>query len=328
MDLDVVFLGTGARHPSPARGASALVVERGPDHLLVDCGEGTQERLMRSRPGLRHLRGILVTHCHGDHLLGLTGLLATFSDVRDEPLIVAGPPGLAAAIDAFRPWFGDLRFPLRVVEADAGTTLDLGGWRVEAVPAAHVVPAFAWALREPPLPGHLDPVRARRRGVPEGPLLARLAAGGDVALPGGGVVHSSDVVGPPRPGRVVVVSGDTAPSERIAAAAAGADLLVHEATFLTSEAELAARSGHSTAAQAARLAADAGVRALALTHTSQRYDRQAVLAEARPHYPGVLLPDDLDAVRIPLPERGGPVLVPAGGAVTPPPGGTPADPAG
>ncbi|MFN8122893.1 MAG: ribonuclease Z [Thermoleophilia bacterium] len=314
MDLDVVFLGTGARHPSPARGASALVVERGPDHLLVDCGEGTQERLMRSRPGLRHLRGILVTHCHGDHLLGLPGLLATFSDVREEPLVVAGPPGLAAAVDGFRPWFGELRFPLTVVEAAAGDVLDLGGWRVEAVPAAHVVPALAWALREPPLPGHLDPGAARRRGVPEGPLLARLASGADVDLPGTGPVRSADVVGPPRPGRVVVVSGDTAPSPAIADAARGADLLVHEATFLESEAALAVRSGHSTARQAARLAADAGVRALALTHTSQRYTADRVLAEARPHFPAVMLPDDLDAVRIPLAERGAAVLVPGGGA--------------
>ncbi|MCC6831475.1 MAG: MBL fold metallo-hydrolase [Thermoleophilia bacterium] len=316
MDLDVVFLGTGARHPSPARGASALVVERGPDHLLVDCGEGTQERLMRSRPGLRHLRGILVTHCHGDHLLGLPGLLATFSDVRDEPLVVAGPPGLAAAVDTFRPWFGELRFPLRVVEAAPGDALDLGGWRVEAVAAAHIVPALAWALREPPLPGHLDPAAARGRGVPEGPLLARLAAGEDVVAPGAGLVRSAEVMGPPRPGRVLVVSGDTAPAPGVAEAAHGADLLIHEATFLAPEAELAAHSGHSTAAQAARLAADAGVRALALTHTSHRYTADRVLAEARPHFPAVMLPADLDAVRIPLPERGAPVLVPCGGAGT------------
>lgn len=319
MDLDVVFLGTGAHHPSPVRGASALMVERGADHLLVDCGEGTQERLMRSRPGFRHIRGVLVTHCHGDHLLGLPGLLATFSDVREQELVIAGPPGLSAAVEAFRPWFGEPRFPLRIVEVTPGTHLELAGWLVEAVPAAHVVPALGWALREPPMPGHLDPAAAARLGVPEGPLLARLAGGEDVTLPGGRRVRAADVVGPSRPGRVVVVSGDTAPCEALVAAAAGADLLIHEATFLAGEAALAAASGHSTAGQAADLAARAGVRALALVHTSQRYDPRDVLAEARAAFPAAMLPDDLDLVRIPLPERGPPVLVPGGGALTPPP---------
>lgn len=319
MDLDVVFLGTGAHHPSPARGASAMMVERGSDHLLVDCGEGTQERLMRSRPGFRHIRGVLITHCHGDHLLGLPGLLATFSDVREQELVVAGPTGLAAAVEAFRPWFGEPRFPLRIVEAEPGTRLELGGWSVEAVAATHVVPALGWALREAPLPGHLDPAAAARLGVPEGPLLARLAAGEDVTLPSGRTVRGADVVGPTRPGRVVVVSGDTAPSEALAVAAAGADLLIHEATFLAGEASLAAASGHSTAGQAARLAARAGVRALALVHTSQRYSAEDVLAEARGAFPAAMLPDDLDLVRIPLPERGPPVLVPGGGALTPRP---------
>lgn len=310
--LTVVFLGTGARWPTPDRGVAAVVVARGADHLLIDCGEGTQRQMMLSRPGLRRLRAVLVTHCHADHVLGLPGLLATLSETRREALPLLGPPGIAALVEGFLAQVGPLGFDIDVREAAPGDTLDGGGYRVEAVQARHDCPALGWVIAEGPLPGHLDPDALAARGVGPGPDRARLAAG--EALGG---VGPGDVTGPERRGRRIVYSGDTRPAPGIARAAEGADLLVHEATFLEADRDLAGRAGHSTAAQAAALAARAGVGLLALTHRSSRYRREDVLAEARPVFAATVAPEDLDAIEVPLPERGPPFLVPRGGRAGP-----------
>ncbi|WP_217915486.1 ribonuclease Z [Miltoncostaea marina] len=311
--LDVVFLGTGARSPTPLRAVAATVVIRGGERLLVDCGEGTQRQLMRSVAGLRRLTTILITHGHGDHVLGLPGLLATLSDARREPLAVLGPPGLRALIDGFRVHFGRLAFPMEVREMLPGEEHAGDGYRLVAVATRHGVPSLAWALAEDPLPGHLIDDRLAELGVPAGPARAALARGEEVVLPGGRRVTPSEVTGARRPGRRLVLSGDTRPSADVEAAAAGADLLVHEATFLERDRELAARSGHSTASQAGALAARAGVRMLALVHRSSRYGAGEVLAEARRAFPAAVVPEDLDRISVPSPERGAPRLVPGGG---------------
>jgi ribonuclease Z len=312
--LEVVFLGTGARWPTPERGVAAALVARGGEHLLVDCGEGTQVQMMRSTAGLGRLVAILVTHLHADHVLGLPGLLATLADGRRAPLSILGPPGTVALVDGFRPHFGELGFPLRVREMSPGDCDRRGGYRLVAVAARHGAPSLAWCLEEDALPGHLLPERLRALGVPAGPARGRLAAGAEVGRPGGGRLSRAEVSGPERPGRRIVFSGDTRPTPAIAAAAHGADLLVHEATFLERDRGLAWRSGHSTAAQAAALAAGAGVRLLALTHRSTRYPRGEVLAEARATFPATLAPQDLDLIEVPLPERGPPRLDRGGGA--------------
>jgi ribonuclease Z len=304
----VLFLGTGAREPSVERGVAAELVIRGGERILVDCGEGTQRQMLLSTVGIGGLSTILLTHLHADHVLGLPGLLATFSDTREKPLLIAGPAGARSLIDGFRTHFGDLHFDLDVREVVSGEVIGRDGYRLLALPARHDGAALGWELAEDQRPGHLDPIRAARHGVREGPALARLSEGQDVRV-NGHLVASASVVGPPQPGRRVVFSGDTRPTDLLARAAGGADLLVHEATFLSRDRDKARATGHTTAAEAAQAAAAAGVRALALTHRSRRYSTEEVLAEARQYFPEAFAPEDFDVVEIPLPEHGCPRLV-------------------
>lgn len=313
MELRIVFLGTGAWAPTPERGASATMILRGGEHLLVDCGEGTQRQMMLSRGGMGRLSTILVTHRHPDHVLGLPGLLATFSDARDAPLTVLGPRGLADLMAGFRVHHGRLGFPLQVRELDPGDVLVREGYRLEAVAADHDTPSLGWALMEDGRPGHLDAERAVAQGARAAEHLGRLARGEDVVVGDGHRVEADGVVGPPERGRRLVFSGDTRPCSSIEEAARGADVLVHEATFLDRDAQLAADGAHSTARQAAELARRAGVRLAVLTHISHRYDTDEVAREAQSVDPSATIPDDFDCVEVPFPERGTPRLIPGGG---------------
>ena len=309
MNLGVLFLGTAAWAPSAERGAPATMILRGGEHLLVDCGEGTQRQMMRSTAGLRRLTTILITHCHPDHVMGLPGLLATYSDMRHEAMTIAGPAGTSDLMAGFHRYHGDLAFPLQVLELDPGQALAREGYRIIAVATEHRVPSVGWLLVEDDRRGHLDAERARATGVAEGPELGRLARGEDVVLPSGHQVGAATVVGPRERGRRILVTGDTRPCSAVEEASRGADLLVHEATFLDRDADLARESGHTTAAGAAALAARANVALLALIHASHRYGPEEVLREARRHNPATVVPDDLDLVEIPLPEHGRPHVV-------------------
>ncbi len=311
--LEVVILGTSARWPTPGHAVSASVVMRGAEHILIDCGEGTQTQLMRSTAGLRRLSVILISHCHADHVLGLPGLLATLSDARTDPLLLMGPVGMRALVDGFRVHFGELAFPLTIREVAPGDIERRDGLRLSAVAASHRVPSVAWALVEDPLPGHLIDERLAELGVPPGPQRAALARGETIDLSDGRRVAAAQVTGPRRPGRRIIISGDTRPAADVAAASAGADLLLHEATFLERDRDLADRSGHSTAGDAARLAAEARVGLLALVHRSTRYQREEVLAEARALFAATVAPEDLDMIEVPLAEHGSPRLRPGGG---------------
>jgi ribonuclease Z len=289
------------------------MILRGGEHLLVDCGEGTQRQMMLSRGGMGRLSTILVTHRHPDHVLGLPGLLATFSDARDQPLSVLGPRGLADLMAGFRVHHGRLAFPLHVTEMDPGDVLTRDGYRLEALATDHDGPSLGWALVEDTRPGHLDARRAAAQGARAGEDLGRLARGEDVVFDDGHRVEADGVVGPPERGRRLVFSGDTRPCAAIENAAGGADVLVHEATFLDRDARLAADGAHSTARQAAELARRAGVRLPVLTHISHRYRADDVAREARGVEPATVVPDDFDCVEVPLPERGSPRLVRGGG---------------
>jgi ribonuclease Z len=311
--MDVVFLGTGARWPTPERGVSATVIAYGGQHVLIDCGEGTQRQMMRSTTGFRGLVAVALTHLHADHVLGLPGLLATLDDGRRAPLIVAGPAGTGALAEEMGRFFGEPAYPLDVREVVPGTAVRFDGFDLIAVASRHRVPSLAWIVEEHPLPGHLQARKLRQLGVPPGPDWHRLAGGGDIALEDGRRLTAAEVTGPARTGRRIVLSGDTAPAADVAVAAKGADLLVHEATFVERDRELARRTGHSTAADAARIAARAGVGLLAVTHRSSRYRRERVLQEARAVFARCVAPEDLDLVRVPLPERGRPVLLAGGG---------------
>jgi ribonuclease Z len=313
VDLDVVFLGTSGSTPTAQRSTAATLVRRGGDRLLVDCGEGTQRQLLRSDVGLVELEDVFLTHLHADHYLGLPGMLKTFAlRGRELPLTVYGPRGLRDLLASLRRVFGKLTYPLETVELAPGDALARDGYRVETFEVRHGVSAVGYAVAEERRPGRFDVEAAVRLGVPSGPERGALQRGEDVSLADGRVVRAADVVGEDRPCRKVVLSGDTAPAASVVEAAAGADLLVHEATFCAEERERARETLHSTAGEAALLAREAGVRLLALVHLSSRYHGPDVAEEARALFPDTVVPRDFDVVEIPFPERGPPELLPRG----------------
>ncbi|HEX8086688.1 MAG TPA: ribonuclease Z [Solirubrobacteraceae bacterium] len=305
MNLDVVFAGTAGSVPTARRGLPALLVRRGGDRILFDCGEGTQRQLIRS-VGLADMDDVFLTHLHVDHWLGLPGMIKSFElRDRDRPLNVYGPPGTRAAIEGLRFVLGRVRFGLRVVELDRFEEVARDGYTVAAIPVRHRTPnAFGYALVEPPRPGRFDAEVAAARGVTPGPDFGRLQRGETV-----NGVTPVEVIGPPRPGRKIVISGDTAPCDGIRMAAHEADLLIHEATFTDEELDRARDTMHSTARQAAEIAAEAAVRMLALTHLSTRYGGREIKDEARAVFPATVVPRDFDVIEIPFAEKGDPEVV-------------------
>ncbi|HXV57580.1 MAG TPA: ribonuclease Z [Gaiellaceae bacterium] len=317
MDLDLVFLGTSGSVPTARRGLSATLVRRGGERILVDCGEGTQRQLLRSTIGLTELPEVFITHYHADHYLGLPGMLKTFAlRGREVPLRVWGPPGLRDLFGSLQRIFGRLAYALELEELRPGDTLDRGDYRVVVFPVAHGVTANGYAFVEVPRPGRFDVEAASALGVPKGPAFGRLQAGEPVVLPDGRTVTPDRVLGPARAGRKVVLAGDTAPAAGVLEVAEDADVLVHEATFSEEERERAEETSHSTAAGAARLARDAGVALLALTHLSNRYFGPEIVREAREIFPETVVPRDFDIIDVRYRERGGPRLVKGGARTT------------
>jgi ribonuclease Z len=313
VDLDVVFLGTSGATPTARRAPAATLVRRGGDRLLVDCAEGTQRQLLRCDVGLLELREIFLTHYHADHYLGLPGLLKTYSlRGRELPLTLYGPRGLKELLSVLKRVFGRLTYPLETVELEPGVALAREGYALETFAVHHGVSAVGYSLVEAARPGRFDVDAAIRLGVPDGAPRGVLQRGEPVSLGDGTVVTPEQVLGPPRPGRKLVLTGDTAPAASVVEAAAGADVLVHEATFLADERERARETLHSTAGEAALVAREAGVRMLALTHLSTRYFGHEVVEEARELFPETVVPRDFDVVAIPFPERAGPELVRSG----------------
>ena len=313
MDLDVAFLGTAGSMPTARRAPSATLVRRGGERLLFDCGEGTQRQLLRSDVGLVDLPEIFLTHFHADHVLGIPGLLKTFARRgRELPLTIYGPRGLDELLGSLRRIIGRLSYEVGVVELAAGASLGRDGYALRTFTARHGRDALGYALVEEDRPGRFDVSTADALGVPFGPERGALQAGEQVTLADGRVVAPEHVLGEPRAGRTVVLTGDTAPSVEVVEAARGADLLVHEATFCEDESERARETEHSTALEAAQVALDAGVKLLALTHLSSRYGAAEVEREARTIFPRTVVPRDFDLVEVPFEERGVPELVKSG----------------
>ncbi len=319
MDLSLFFAGTAGSVPSARRGLPAVLIRRGGDRLLIDCGEGTQRQLVRS-VGLAELDAVFLTHFHTDHWLGLPGMLKSF-DLRDRerPLTLYGPRGIHDLAKIMRVIYGRLAYELEVVELEPGRPVRFDGYAISAVPVRHRGTAVGYVLAEDERPGRFDAELAQRLGVAFGPDFGRLQRGETI----NGVVPEQ-VIGPPRPGRKLVISGDTSPCEALTAAAHRAEVLVHEATFTEEERDRARQTGHSTARGAALLARDAEVHLLALTHVSTRYAGHELRDEAREVFAASYVPRDFDSIEIPLPERGDPELVRWS---TPRPGESPA-PAG
>ena len=305
MDLDVVFAGTAGSVPTARRGLPATLIRRGGERILVDCGEGTQRQLIKS-VGLADIDVVFITHLHLDHWLGLPGMLKSF-ELRDRvvPLTVFGPPGIGEALGTLRRVIGKPAYGLTVTELDRHDEVERDGYRVAAFPVNHRGVAYGYALIEDDRPGRFDAELAESRGVTPGPDFGRLQRGDTV-----NGVKPEEVIGQTRIGRRIVLSGDTAPCQALQVAAHGADLLVHEATFMTDEAERAAQTKHSTARQAAVTAQEAEVKLLALTHLSTRYGGHEIRDEAQLTFAETIVPRDFDIVEVPFPEKGPPVLLP------------------
>ncbi|SDX90578.1 ribonuclease Z [Halopenitus persicus] len=307
MSLRVTFLGTGGAVPTTERAPSAVLCNREGDRLLFDCGEGAQRQMMRFGTGFT-VDHVFVSHLHGDHVLGLPGLVQTmdFND-RDEPLAIHCPPNAKRHLhDLVHAAGHDPGFQVRINEVAPGTAaLEADEYAVRAFETSHRTRSQGYVLAEEDRPGRFDRPKAEELGVPVGPKFGELHAGNPVELEDGTVVRPEQVVGPPRPGRRIVYTADTRPQERTVEVARDADLLIHDATFADDMADRARKTAHSTGREAAGIADRADAARLALIHISSRYagDASAIEREAREAFPGeCFVPGDGRTIDVPYPD--------------------------
>jgi ribonuclease Z len=306
MSLTVTLLGTSASRPTVERNVSSIAVTREGETFLIDCGEGSQRQMMRYGVSF-NLGDIFFTHYHADHVIGAIGLLRTMAlQGRTQPLRLWGARGGGKFLKRLDSFAGDrLSFPMEVREFDPDTPIERSGYAIVPYRNDHGGPlSVGFAVVEVERKGRFDPEVARSLGIPEGPLWGRIHRGEAVTLGDGRVVDPSAIVGTPRPGRRVVISGDTRPCAATVEIARGADLLVHEATFGEEEQQRAAETGHATAKEAAAVARDASVLRLVLTHFSARYSRDAqeLEKEARSIFPATIAGRDGMEIDVPFRE--------------------------
>lgn len=302
--MQIVFLGTSGSWPTPKRNVSAIAIKRGPEVLLFDCGEGTQRQFMLSKLSFMQVRRVFLTHFHGDHFLGLPGMIQSMTmNGREAPLEVYGPQGVERLVSElvslgyFTPGFS-----IQTKELPPGSSLDGGEYVVRAFEAVHTVPGLSYVLEEKMRPGRFLREKAESLGIPPGPLYSRLQDGHAVTV-GGRTFEPSDVLGPPRRGRKIVYTGDSMPHETLIEMARGADVLIHDATSDAALEEKANRYGHSSSRQAATVAKEAGVGLLVLTHFSPRYeDASPILADAKSIFENSRLAEDFAEIDVPYPE--------------------------
>jgi len=304
MSLSVTFLGTSGSVPTPKRALPAIAIQRKDELILFDCGEGLQRQMIQANIGFHRKTKVFVTHMHGDHVLGLPGLLQTMSLLeRERKLDIYGPVGIKAFVKAIKETVQFvLTFPVNTYEIeDEGTVCGEKEYEIYATWVEHVIPSLAYALVEKPRPGRFLPEKAKRLGVEEGPLWAKLQRGESVRLSDERVIKSEEVTSSPRPGRKIVYTGDTKPTENLAQFAEDADLLIHDATFDDELFERAQEDGHSTPSQAAETAKRARVKWLILTHLSARYrDASVLLEQAKKIFSKVDVAEDFMKIDIPL----------------------------
>ncbi|WP_253738911.1 ribonuclease Z [Halohasta salina] len=309
MSLRVTFLGTSGAVPTTDRAPSAIFINREGDGLLFDCGEGTQRQMMRFGTGF-DVAAIFVTHLHGDHILGIPGLVQSWSfNGREAPLTIYTPQGTGHDIETLLT-VGDYSpaFPVEIVEISAGDVArETNEYEVRAFQTHHQTNAVGYALIEDDRPGRFDRQKAEEElGIPPGPAYGRLHAGEAVELDDGRVIEPEEVVGDPRPGRKVVYTGDTRPVDATVEIGEDADLLIHDATFAADNGERARSTAHSTGGEAGDIAARAGVERLALTHISSRYgaDSSAIEQEAAAAFDGeAFVATDGQTVEVPFPDE-------------------------
>jgi len=303
MMLIVTFLGTAGSLPTPERNPSAILVNREGDLILFDCGEGTQRQMMRARTGMMRLNYIFLTHLHADHILGIPGILETLAfQGRVEPITIAGPIHTRRMVECFKSvCYFSRNFEVTALELQPGDVLKMKGYQVRTIETHHSVPSLGYILEEDRRPGRFDRNAAISLGVPPGPLFGRLQRGQEVVVEGR-TIQPQQVMGPERPGRKLVYTGDTRPCRSVELASRAADLLIHDSTLASDMADWALETKHSTAKEAAELARRAGVRHLVLTHISSRYskDSSPLLNEARSVFHRTDVAEDLMSLEIGL----------------------------
>lgn len=306
--LHVTFLGTGGSLPTPERNPSAIMINREGELMLFDCGEGTQQQMMRAKTGMKALSSIFITHFHADHILGIPGLIQTMSfHGRTEPLKIYGPHWIhefARILSALG--YYKLRFEIDAIDLEPGDVVKRDDYSIMAIKTEHSIPSIGYALIENERTGKFNRQKAIGLGVPPGPLFSRLHKGESVEVDGK-MIHSKDVVGESRPGRKIVYTGDTRPCKAILEASRDADLLIHESTLAKDQQDWAIESMHSTAEEAATLAKEANVLKLVLTHISSRYsdDTTQLHEEAKTIFANVIVADDLMEIDVPYREKEG-----------------------
>ncbi len=301
--LRITFLGTSAAQPTAGRNLTSLAVRRAGELVLFDCGEGTQRQMIRFGTGF-DVAAIFFTHFHADHYLGAIGFLRTLSMLgREAPLHLYGPRPARRLLEIML-FTGTepLAFPVEIHEIEAGTAIPMRAAQVRAYPTLHRTPSLGYAIVEDRRPGRFHPDRAAALGVPAGPLFGALQRGQPIEV-AGRTVRPEEVVDPPRRGRTVVITGDTRPFDATVEAARGADVLVHDATFSDEEQIRAEETMHSTAREAGRMAREAGVRSLVLTHLSTRFDRDpsTLVREASEEFAAVQVAHDGLVLELPVP---------------------------
>jgi ribonuclease Z len=304
MSLSVRFLGTSASRPTVERNVTSIALTREGETLLFDCGEGTQRQMMRYGVSFA-LIDVFFTHLHADHILGIIGLCRTLAlQGRTDPMRLHGPPGSEKFLRrAISLGSEKQHFPIEFIEIAPGSSLKRQGYELRAFAVDHAgTTAMGYALVEESRLGRFNPDLARDMGIPEGPLWGKIHRGIPVTLDSGEVVQPSVLVGPTRPGRTVVITGDCRPSPETVENSRGADLLIHEATFADEEQQRAMETGHSTAREAGEIASRAGVRQLVLTHLSARYSRDTteLLDEARAVFPHTTIARDGMEIDVPF----------------------------
>jgi len=301
--LHIIFLGTGGSWPTVKRNVASVAVKRGSEILLFDCGEGTQRQFQQSNLSYMQISKIFISHFHGDHFLGLPGLIQTMQlNDRDRPLHIYGPKGMKELTDQLLT-LGYFRPSYRIIAHDLsdGQEVAFEGYSVSTVKVNHNVPTFSYCLLEHQRPGRFNKAKALRLGIPEGPLFSKLQKGQTITLADGKKITPHMVLGPSRKGRKIVISGDTKPCDQIIAFSQDADILIHEATFDSRLEDIARGYGHTTATQAAEIAKKANVEKLFLVHISPRYlDFHVLEDEARNTFPHSYVARDFQEVEIKL----------------------------
>ena len=271
--IRVIILGSGSALPTPERRTSATALLYEGEMLLFDCGEGTQLQLRKA--GLRHgrLSRIFITHMHGDHVIGIMGLLMTMElSGREQPVELYGPPALADYVTASAHLLSTgFRYPIIFHEARPGGICETEAYTIECLPLNHRVPTYGYAFQERDKPGTFDVSRAAALGIPKGPLFGRLQKGHPVTLSNGRTIYPQEVLGPAKRGHRIAYCLDTRPCPEAAELARNTDLLFYDSTLAAGAEAEAADKGHSTSRQAAVLAKEAGAKRLVLTHISSRY---------------------------------------------------------